>query len=365
MISKLIRYFRPRAQVPAVTASPVMEQTRIFVGNTSSKPIQIVNQLAGRSWEIPQSSAPVLRDIFHPELDAWKSGHPTQLAFCRFGKKFMFLAYPTGDISCVIRVMIRPAETGVGWNTPDFWKIYNDVCETLVHLATAEISRKQLLTEWPFPKKSDLGSLNHEFLAGKQPRGSLRPFQPADAQSCMEIYRLLETKAFVPKGYAGAFDAWVQKPEASQLVLEIEDRIVGCCGCTISEPFDPSKTVANVSRACSLSFGIIHPDFHGQGLGRTQLAVRLALALHLEAPDVGLNATETSRPFLESAGFKFWRSYRSELGDLLHEGALLLTDADTAVLEPWLALLSDECLEILTKGSSDNFPQLAKSVNEA
>jgi GNAT superfamily N-acetyltransferase len=312
-----------------------------------SKAVETLNLSGGRAWEIPRSAVGELRKLFPSGLQNWHSQSSAELNLVLSDETFYFLGYPFGDSDDCIRVFLGPGQGDAegDWTSFNYRKVYTEISQIVVQLASAEIARARFFAEWPVPKIDEKGALNHAFFLNKIPTGLLRPFQQQDEVSCREMYSLLEGQGLVPPGYGLDFEEWLSSDQVVRFMVEMNGHSVGCCGFTLCKEPTPRMGLASISASSSFSFGIVLPAFQNQGLGRTQLAVRLALALRDGADFCYLHATDRSRPFLERAGFKFWRSYSSEFGDILHEGSLLLTSRDTSVLEPWLSVLSVEIIE--------------------
>lgn len=124
----------------------------------------------------------------------------------------------------------------------------------------------------------------------------MRLMQNRDHQPLRQIYQALGNLKSLPPGFTDEFTNWLAEPVGTKFVSEVNGLVVGCCGFM---SFEFSDAFGTNSRTYSFAFGIIHPAFQRQGLGRTQLAVRLALAQQMKAQYVCLQATETSKPFLE------------------------------------------------------------------
>ncbi|MFC5456163.1 GNAT family N-acetyltransferase [Prosthecobacter fluviatilis] len=107
------------------------------------------------------------------------------------------------------------------------------------------------------------------------PQGfTVRLCQPEDSPSCLEIYRLNAPGRF-PEEVEQEFAALLEKDGGSMLVIEKDGRILACGGAALQDGTG------------GLHFGLIHPDFQKQGIGRLLLMARLVrfdcavLAIHI------------------------------------------------------------------------------------
>lgn len=87
----------------------------------------------------------------------------------------------------------------------------------------------------------------------------IRPYAPADADACLTVY-----DSYAPEpGERAAFAAFLAAPAGAYLVMEHEDRILGCGGFTVAPP------------EARLTWGMVHREAARQGLGRFLLLYRL------------------------------------------------------------------------------------------
>lgn len=84
----------------------------------------------------------------------------------------------------------------------------------------------------------------------------IRPYTSNDKPQLIELFRLNTPPYFAPEEEAW-FSNYLDTEVEDYFVLEENDRILGCGGLNYEDD----------STSAFLSWGIIHPDFHGQGLG--------------------------------------------------------------------------------------------------
>ena len=121
-----------------------------------------------------------------------------------------------------------------------------------------------------------------------------RPYNPADRAACLAIYDSNAARFFSP-GDRETFAAFIDAPQGFYGVLcEDDGTIVGCGGIAR----DDDQTAV-------LTWGMVHADRHGQGLGRTLGLMRLLRLLEmLQVTRVTLNTSNETVGFFEKLGFR-------------------------------------------------------------
>lgn len=123
----------------------------------------------------------------------------------------------------------------------------------------------------------------------------------------MAIYSQNEPGRF-PQGFDKEFQQTLDGTDYLKLVLCLEDRpvAIGCVG-----EFKGMFGARNVW----LIFGMVHPDFHGQGLGSALLLARLAaLSEPANSTNVLLSPVARSREFFKRFGFEYQGNMPGRLG---------------------------------------------------
>jgi GNAT superfamily N-acetyltransferase len=95
----------------------------------------------------------------------------------------------------------------------------------------------------------------------------IRFYTPDDFQACRKLYTLNEPGRF-PAGVLPEFEESLQSGRVLFLLAEKDGIVCGCGGIDISSERNSQAT---------LSYGLVHPQWHGQGIGTTLLLARLAL----------------------------------------------------------------------------------------
>jgi len=98
------------------------------------------------------------------------------------------------------------------------------------------------------------------------PSSTIRPASKKDVDACRNIYYLNEPGRF-PPGHVQTFIDSLESPKQLFLVAEMQGEIAAVGG-ICRTPESPQGS--------SLSFGMVHPDLHGKGLGTALLLGRLA-----------------------------------------------------------------------------------------
>lgn len=137
-----------------------------------------------------------------------------------------------------------------------------------------------------------------ERAAGRMPAVTIRRLRKEDVPACHAIYKGNEEGRF-PAGYFEKFEADLENDSYLWLVAEDAGEVVAVGGVCIHE-HTPKVSFG------FLTFGMVAPERHRQGIGSAILLARLAA---LSAPDdvlaVGMTATPATLEFYQRFGFKF------------------------------------------------------------
>jgi GNAT superfamily N-acetyltransferase len=150
---------------------------------------------------------------------------------------------------------------------------------------------------------------------------TLRRWKLEDATACLDIYRLNAPGRF-PDEIEQDFESRLKTDDQSMLVVEFDGVVIACGAQSQTE-----------SQAW-LSYGLIHPEFQNQGIGRLLLLSRLA---RFDVPPticVMIGAVEASIGYYERFGFKRFALWHSENGEG-HPlaGAFLASEHPSKILE--------------------------------
>ena len=134
------------------------------------------------------------------------------------------------------------------------------------------------------------------------PKGfKIRHWQPSDASSCMSLYRLNAPGRF-PAEVEKDFEERLTKNDQPMLVIELGGCVIACGGNSSQKD------------EAWLSYGLIHPDYQRQGIGRLLLLSRLARFEMTHGICVSICAVTDSVGYYEQFGFKRFSLWFSENG---------------------------------------------------
>jgi ribosomal-protein-alanine N-acetyltransferase len=137
----------------------------------------------------------------------------------------------------------------------------------------------------------------------------LRPYEPADRDTCLAIFRSNMPLYFLPEeepdfeGFLNEQNARCLQPESGEAgrwepryyVGELNGEAVACGG------FGRSRDGQHLT----LIWGMVAREHHRQGLGRELLGYRLTeSAKHFPGELLFMDTTQHSRPFFERFGFR-------------------------------------------------------------
>jgi ribosomal protein S18 acetylase RimI-like enzyme len=128
------------------------------------------------------------------------------------------------------------------------------------------------------------------------PRITQRPYDPKDQAACLAIFDANTPRCFATTERSDFADhlETCGDPDTPYMVL-IENGVLIACGGLSRPPGSPIAT---------LSWGMVHPARHGQGLGQRLLDTRLALARSLPGlHSLSLSTSHHSSGFYRRAGF--------------------------------------------------------------
>lgn len=122
----------------------------------------------------------------------------------------------------------------------------------------------------------------------------IRLYSPHDFEACRQLYILNEPNRF-PAGILPVFETTLRDGSALFLVAERNGVVCGCGGVYIRE-----GTIASAAWLC---YGLIHPKYHGQGLGAAMLLARLSL-LPADIRWAAMTTVPKSRGYYERFNFR-------------------------------------------------------------
>jgi ribosomal protein S18 acetylase RimI-like enzyme len=164
------------------------------------------------------------------------------------------------------------------------------------------------------------------------PSCHMRLLTERDYGSCKAIYQLNEAGHF-PVGYDGLFAEWLRSGKSLFVIIETEGRVVAFGGINAMR-----RKWLNLA---SLTFGMVHPDYHRMGFGTILLFARLALLPRTLLPwQVLLSPGLTSGSFYSQFGFRFLSRDRDHTGRQVDTFAAVLRTAQRAEFDRKLSTIS-------------------------
>src|ERR1041385_5502612 len=157
--------------------------------------------------------------------------------------------------------------------------------------------------------------LNPSVWTGRLSPLTFRRFVSKDLPQCRELYALNEPGRF-PRGVAQQYEKSLIADSAYYLVAERDSHIVTSGGISYFRREDMAV----------LFFGLVHPRYHGQGIGTALLLACLALLKPNRARyHVFIFAVEKSIAFYRRFGFRDFQGWQDAHGDTHPSGHLLFT----------------------------------------
>jgi N-acetylglutamate synthase-like GNAT family acetyltransferase len=130
---------------------------------------------------------------------------------------------------------------------------------------------------------------------------AVRELRDEDFTTCEAIYRANEALT-IPAGYSEEFSEWLRNRRATIVVVEANGVIVAFGGVSISR-----KERVDLA---FLTYGVVHPDYQGQGYGTLLLLARLRiLPKPVKRWTVMMTTTDTSKHFFSRFGFRFFKAF--------------------------------------------------------
>jgi GNAT superfamily N-acetyltransferase len=157
------------------------------------------------------------------------------------------------------------------------------------------------------------------------PTCHIRLLTERDYESCKAIYQVNEAGHF-PVGYDGLFAEWLTSGKSLVVVIETDGRVVAFGGINAMQ-----RKWLNLA---SLTFGMVHPDYHRKGFGTILLFARLALLPKTLLPwQVMLSPGLTSGSFYSQFGFRLLSRDRGSGGRQVDTFAVALRPAQRAAFD--------------------------------
>ena len=142
----------------------------------------------------------------------------------------------------------------------------------------------------------------------------VRAYELTDREACIAVFDSNLPDFFQPHE-RGRFEIFLGAPTCPYFVMELEGKIVGCGGYSLSD----QEAVAR------LVWGMVQREWHKQGLGRFLLMFRLReITKSGGVETVSLDTSQHSAPFFERQGFKVMSVDRDGIGPGLDRVAMVM-----------------------------------------
>jgi putative acetyltransferase len=140
---------------------------------------------------------------------------------------------------------------------------------------------------------------------------SLRPYVPADARRCAEIFRTSVEELAVDDYDADQREAWASTADDRDAFL---GRLEGAL--TLIAMIDGGVAgFGSLKGGDKIDMLYVHPDFVGQGVGRSLVEALAKLAGARGAKRLTTDASEVSKPLFERLGFAAQQRNLVRVGD--------------------------------------------------
>jgi putative acetyltransferase len=139
---------------------------------------------------------------------------------------------------------------------------------------------------------------------------SLRPFLPADAARCAEIFRASVEELASEDYGADQVEAWAARADDAGFAKRLADQL------TLIALFDGAPVgFASLKGADTIDMVYVDPGIARRGVGATLLDALVKLAQAHGAKNLASDVSDTARPLFERLGFKAERRNLVQLDD--------------------------------------------------
>jgi ribosomal-protein-alanine N-acetyltransferase len=122
----------------------------------------------------------------------------------------------------------------------------------------------------------------------------ISPYKPEDQPATLDLLRANIPQYFAPEEYED-FVTYLEQKQEDYFIGKAKGKVVAAGGIN----YFPD------TRSARISWDMIHPDYHGRGLGRQLLAHRLLrLQQHPAVDTVTVRTSQLAHGFYAKAGFK-------------------------------------------------------------
>ena len=120
----------------------------------------------------------------------------------------------------------------------------------------------------------------------------IRSYEEKDQLELIQLIRLNTPTYFATEEEAD-FIHYLEKEREDYFVIALQQQVIGCGGINYSSD----------KKTAIISWGILHPDFQGKGLGKQLLAFRLAHIKNQHILSVVVRTSQVAFLFYQKQGF--------------------------------------------------------------
>lgn len=122
---------------------------------------------------------------------------------------------------------------------------------------------------------------------------TIRNFLPEDKDALIHLFRLNTPEFFSPEEES-EFLHFIDSPVEHYYVVEIDNHVVGCGGFAFDDP-----------HTGVICWDMIHPDYHGQGIGKSLLEYRIdEIRKFQDINSIIVRTSQLVYRFYEKSGFE-------------------------------------------------------------
>lgn len=130
----------------------------------------------------------------------------------------------------------------------------------------------------------------------------IRNYQAEDLPAMLELIRL-NTPTYFDTSEEKLLADYLQERTNNYFVIEVDGNIIGGGGIDFEK-----------DRSASISWCMIHPDFHGQGWGTKLTQYRIARIKETDAPKINVRTSQHTWKFYEKIGFSLFHTQKDYWG---------------------------------------------------
>ena len=128
----------------------------------------------------------------------------------------------------------------------------------------------------------------------------LRPYLASDAKRCAAIFRAAISEIAIEDYSEEACEAWAARAEDLKAFADRLGAALTLIGFTVGEP----AGFASLKDGSEIDMLYVDPEYSRQGVATTLIEALERIAFSRGAPKLTVDASDTSKPLFERAGFR-------------------------------------------------------------